>query len=143
MVYPHFIIFTKFEFQHFFRPVIMKLSHSFLNVLKVFACRFPYVSGLKSSWYICCTPIVEIYHPWIKWHYPWKFVLSMDERAHSSSHLTRLVKGICIKFHESKFIPWNQRRIPWMYLIKKKKKKNILRKNIFHKVQTRYLYERC
>ena len=43
-----------------------------------------------------------------------KMALSMDERAHSLTHPIRLVERICIKFHEKKFIPWNQRRIPWM-----------------------------
>ena len=42
--------------------------------------------------YICCTPSVDVFHPWI-------FTPSMDERAHSSCHLTRLVEGICIRFH--------------------------------------------
>ena len=55
-------------------------------------------------------------------HFPWKFVLSMDERAHWSTHPTRLVERICIKFLETKFIPWNQRRISMngVFFFKKK-----------------------
>ena len=49
--------------------------------------------------HICCNPSVEVYHPWI-------FTPSMDERAHLSCHLTRLVEGICIIFHRTELIPW-------------------------------------
>ena len=47
----------------------------------------------------CCTPSVDVFHQW-------KFVLSVDERAHSSTHPIRLVERIYFKFHETELIPW-------------------------------------
>ena len=51
-----------------------------------------------------------------------------------------LVEEICIKFHESIFIPWNQRQITWKeYFLKKKKKKKIFFVKIYFNSLSNYL----
>ena len=51
MVYPHFTVFRKFEFQHLFRPEITKPPNPFLTVLNAFTDFFSCVSGLETSLY--------------------------------------------------------------------------------------------
>ena len=61
----------------------------------------------SARWNLCCTPFVEVYHPWI-------FTPSMDKRISSSVHFTRLVAGGSTNLKKN---PWIAIHNPWMRLL--------------------------